>query len=422
MLAKGTSDYTPEEKILRNKIVHTIQHLFERYGFAPLETATLERLETLTAKYAGGDEIIKEIYKLTDQGKRDLGLRYDLTVPLARYIGENPNIKMPFKRYEIGKVFRDGPIKAGRMREFWQCDGDVIGASSMLADAELLKLAHDVFTQLNMDVVIKVNNRKLLNGIMSAAGITQNKDGAILSLDKIEKFGAAAVKKELNEKCFDDTQINEVLKLTTIKGSNESIIKKLEPLINDSEGEQGIKEIRELLHFLKLFNTNVELDISLARGLAYYTGTIYEVYLKSGTITSSLAAGGRWDTMIGKFLKTEKPYPAVGISFGLEPITAALKSQTQKSVTRVYIVPINTLDQSIITLQKFRSEGVTADIDLVGRSPGKNMNHADVYGIPFAVFIGEAEMSAGKVKLKELKTGKEILVTVEQAIDIVKKN
>ena len=169
-------------------------------------------------------------------------------------------------------------------------------------------------------------------------------------------------------------------------------------------------------------NTQIQLDVSLARGLAYYTGTIYEIYMKSGEITSSIAAGGRWDTMIGKLLSTERQFPAVGISFGLEPIAAALKSQTKKSVTQVYIIPINTLEQSLAILQSFRAAGINADIDMVGRSPSKNLNHADVYGIPFVAFLGEQELDAGKVKLKDLTSGKELLVSVDQAIEIVRKN
>src|SRR3989344_9067986 len=211
MQAKGTKDYPPEEKLLRNNIVHTIKLQFEKYGFVPLETATLDSLDSLTSKFAGGEEILKEVYKLKDQGKRDLALRFDLTVPLARFIGENPHMKMPFKRYEIGKVFRDGPIKAGRLREFWQCDGDVIGSASMLADGEGLTLARDVFKELNIDIIIKVNNRKLLNGIMQASNITKDKEHAILSLDKLEKFGKDAIKKELKEKKFNDGQIKQLL-------------------------------------------------------------------------------------------------------------------------------------------------------------------------------------------------------------------
>ncbi|MBI1968963.1 ATP phosphoribosyltransferase regulatory subunit, partial [Candidatus Woesearchaeota archaeon] len=173
--AKGVRDIPPEEKLLKNQVVRTIQAVFELYGFQPLETPILERYETLTAKFAAGEasDALKETFKLKDQGDRDLGLRFDLTVPLARYIAMNPMLKLPFKRYELGPVFRDGPIKLGRYREFWQCDADIIGASSLLAEAELLALVQTVFNKLQLDVVIKVNNRKILNGLLEQSGITQ---------------------------------------------------------------------------------------------------------------------------------------------------------------------------------------------------------------------------------------------------------
>jgi len=442
---KGTKDYPPEEKLLRNNIVHTIKSQFEKYGFLPLETATLDSLDSLTSKFAGGEEILKEIYKLKDQGKRDLALRFDLTVPLARFIGENPHMKLPFKRYEIGKVFRDGPIKAGRLREFWQCDGDIIGASSMLADAEVLTLAKSVFKDLNIDIIIKVNNRKLLNGIIQSAGITKNKEAAILALDKIEKFGKESVRNELRDKGFDDTQIKHLLHTTSFKGSNEEILAHLFPLIKDEEGLQGLKEIEELLSYLKSFGTKVQLDMSLARGLNYYTGTIYEVYTTSKEMTSSIAAGGRWDTMISKFLDTNRVYPAVGISFGLEPITTLLtqsnaqsksisfglepittlltQSNAQsKSTVKAYIVPIGTLDDSIRILQKFREAGIASDIDLLGRNPGKALNYADAAGIPFAVLIGDEELKEKSVKIKDLKNSKEVVLSVDRAITLLKSN
>ncbi|HLD33709.1 MAG TPA: histidine--tRNA ligase [Candidatus Nanoarchaeia archaeon] len=422
MQAKGTRDYPPEEKLLRNSIVHTIKSQFEKYGFLPLETATLDSLDSLTSKFAGGEEILKEIYKLKDQGKRDLALRFDLTVPLARYIGENPHMKMPFKRYEIGKVFRDGPIKAGRLREFWQCDGDVIGSASMLADAEVLTLARDVFKELNIDIVIKVNNRKLLNGIMAAAGITKDKEHAILSLDKLEKFGKEAVKKELKEKKFNDKQIKQLLDITLFKGTNDHVLAQLFPLLKDTEGVQGLKEIEELLSYLKAFGTKVQLDISLARGLNYYTGTIYEVYTTSEKMTSSIAAGGRWDTMISKFLKTDRIYPAVGISFGLEPITTVLtQPNPQKTSVKAYVIPIGTVTESIKILQKLRDANISADIDLLARNPGKALAYADASNIPFAVLIGDEELKQKSVKIKDLKTGKEVTLIVDQAINMLQK-
>ena len=408
---KGTKPYTPEEKILRNRIVENIKKIFEKYGFSPLETPILNQLETLTAKYAGGDEITKEIYSLKDQGKRDLGLRYDLTVPLAQFIQTNPNIKLPFKRYEIGKVFRDGPIKAGRMREFWQCDADIIGTKSMLADAELLALTQEVFRALKLDITIRVNNRKLLNGLISAAGITKDRESAILSIDKLAKFGEGAVKMELKDKGFTPKQIITLMKNIEVTGTNKELLAKLKKIIKDDEGMQGIKEVEGLLEYLKDFNATVQLDACLARGLAYYTGTIFEIFLKKGEVTSSLAAGGRWDEMIGKLVQRE--FPAVGISFGLEPISAALQQQAKKSLTIVYVIPIGTQKESIKILQQLRNAGMNADIDLLGRGPGKCLQYADTLGIPYCILIGNDEVKKKKVKLKDMKSGKERLISVK---------
>ncbi|MBI4153050.1 histidine--tRNA ligase [Candidatus Woesearchaeota archaeon] len=414
---RGTKPYAPEEKILRNQIVETLRKIFEKYGFSPLETPILNQLESLTAKYAGGDEIVKEIYRLKDQGKRDLGLRYDLTVPLAQFIKENLNIKLPFKRYELGKVFRDGPIKTGRMREFWQCDADIIGTKSMLADAELLALAQEAFRALKLDITIRVNNRKLLNGLITASGITTDKESAILSIDKLAKYGEDAVKAELKEKGFTPKQIMTLMKNIEMKGSNKELLAKLTNIVTDDEGTQGIKEVEELLEYLKEFSTTVQLDACLARGLAYYTGTIFELFLKKGEVTSSLAAGGRWDGMIGKLVQRE--FPAVGISFGLEPISAALQQQAKKSLTIVYVIPIGTQKESINILQQLRSAGINADIDLLDRGPGKCLQYADTLSIPYALLIGEEEIKKKKVKLKDMKSGKEQLLTVKEVVKAI---
>src|SRR3989344_5019587 len=193
-MTKGVRDIPPEEKIIKNKVVDTLKELFELYGFSPLETPILERLETLSSKFAAGEasDALKETFKLKDQGDRDLGLRFDLTVPLARFVSMNPNVKMPFKRYEMGTVFRDGPIKLGRYREFWQCDIDIVGSKSMLVEAEILAVMQTAFAKLGLDVTLKVNNRKLLNGILEQAGI---KDGepSIIAMDKLDKIGKEGV-------------------------------------------------------------------------------------------------------------------------------------------------------------------------------------------------------------------------------------
>lgn len=409
--AKGTRDFPPEEKIPRNQIVDTLKKIFEKYGFSPLETPILERYETLSAKYAGGSEILKETFKLKDQGNRQLGLRFDLTVPLARFVGMNPTLKMPFKRYEIGRVFRDGPIKAGRLREFWQCDADTIGSESMLADAEIINLATDFFSELKFDFVIKVNNRKLLNGILAEAKITGKKEDAILVIDKLEKIGEKGVSSELEELGLTKEQIKNLLKLLKQKD-----LKKIK--INNQEGQDGLKELRELFSYLKN-NKSAEFDPSLARGLAYYTGTVFEVFSKKGPITSSLAGGGRWDKMIGAYLGTNKEYPAVGIAFGLEPITETLKTkqkETVKTKTKVFLIPIQTQKETIKIAQEFRKAGINTDLDITGRGISKNLNYANSLSIPYVIFIGEDELKKNKLKLKDMKSGQEEFLTKEQIV------
>src|SRR3989344_714203 len=274
---KGTKDIDIEEKIQANRIIKIITEIFEKYGFNPLQTPILERYETLAAKYAGGSEILKETFKLNDQGSRDLALRYDLTVPLARYIAMNPNLKMPFKRYEIGEVFRDGPIRANRYRQFTQCDADTAGSSSMLADAEFLAIASEFFSKLNLKFIIRVNNRKILNSILDYYKIPENKrETVILSIDKLDKIEVSGVKKELRKKGFKN--IDNLLNLIFTNDLND--IKKI------IGNKDGINEINDVLKYCKLLNVkNVKFDASLARGLSYYTGTIFEVYLVNSEIT-----------------------------------------------------------------------------------------------------------------------------------------
>lgn len=415
--AKGVQDFPPEEKILKNEVVDILKETFERYGFLPLETPVLERYETLAAKYAGGAEILKETFKLKDQGGRKLGLRFDLTVPLARFMGMNPNLRMPFKRYEMGKVFRDGPIKLGRKREFWQADADIIGSSSMMAEAEILALTDEIFKKLGFNFVIKVNNRKLLDGILEKAGIKRKKEEAILSVDKLDKIGAEGVKKELKEKGFSKKEVDALLKILKIKNLN--LLKKQ---IKGKEGQEGIKELEELFGYLKILKVECGFDASLARGLAYYTGTVFEVFLKKGEITSSLAGGGRWDKMIGGYLGKGE-YPAVGIAFGLAPITEVLKSKKKdgkKTLVKVFVIPIKAVKESLKVVRRLREEGINSDMDLMGRGLSKNLEYASSLGIPYVVFVGERELKEGKVKLRDMETGDELLLTVNDAVKRLK--
>lgn len=419
-LPKGTRDFSPEEKILRDKVVGTLKEVFELYGYAPLDTPILERYDILSSKYAGGAEILKETFKLKDQGERELGLRYDLTVPMCRYVGMNPSIKMPFKRYQIGEVFRDGPVATGRYRQFTQCDVDVVGSSSMATDADIISLIFSAFQKFGLDVVVKVNSRKLLNDILDYCGIESSKqEAAILSIDKLEKFGALIVKNELKQQGIDDKKINLIIDLINVKGANEEKIEQLKKFVKNSE---GLNEIKELLEYAKNFSSEVDFELSLARGLAYYTGTVIETFLKNDTIKSAVCAGGRYDKMIGAFLGKGN-FPAVGVAFGVDRIYDALLEKQeikQKTKTKIYVIPIKTLNESMKVVKQLREAGINTDIDLSDKSPSKNLEYANSLGVPFVLFVGKRELEEGKLKLKDMGSGKEELLKVEEVIGRLK--
>ncbi len=406
--AKGTRDFMPEEMIVRDYLVDTLKECFELFGFSPTDTPAVERWDMLSAKDTGGSEIMKETFKFKDQGKRELGLRYDLTIPFARVVGMNPNIKLPFKRYQIGKVWRDGPTATGRYREFMQCDVDVVGCKKMTADAELVALASMFFKKIGLDAVIKINNRKLINGIVDSVGIKEdNLWDVLVAIDKLEKVGESEVKKELVGKKIDKKAVDELMKTLLMKDDIKGIISKLKKKKNE-ELEVGIKETEELFSYLDEMKVKAELDLSLARGLAYYTGTVFEIVLEKSKITSSVTGGGRYDNMIGIFVK--KDMPAVGISFGLDRIYDAYIEKNdieKKTTTEYYIIPIGTTKECMKIAQDMRSKGKKVDVDLLERGPSKNMKYADSMGIPYAVFIGENELKKGEVSVKDMKTGKE---------------
>ncbi len=447
--AKGVRDIPPYEKALKNEVVKTLTQVFELYGFLPLETPVLERYETLAAKFAAGEasDALKETFRLRDQGNRELGLRFDLTVPLARYVAMNPTLKMPFKRYEVGRVFRDGPLKLGRYREFWQCDADIVGSSSMLADAECLAVIEAAFNKLKLDVVIKVNNRKLINGILEDAGIARDAWGkAIIALDKLAKIGVQGVRQELEARGFSKKQSDKALRLV----SGTKSLPQLKKALKNPEAQQGIAELEELFGYRKKLGLNkVTFDASLARGLAYYTGTVFEAYLKlknnlkkgrmekqkekqkgnegqKEQVTSSLAAGGRWDGMIGNFLGGNRIIPAVGLSFGLEPIMDTLRLEKQQkeqkaaSLVKVYVLPIGISagNESLKIVQQLRDAGISSSISLGKKGVSKNLEYASAWCIPYVIIIGEDELKKNKVLLRNMEEGTEQLLPVK---DVIKK-
>jgi histidyl-tRNA synthetase len=429
MDAKGVRNFLPEEKIPRERIVEALKRVFELYGFSPLETPAIERLDLLSAKFAGGEEILKEVFKFRDQGNRDLGLRYDLTVPMCKVVGMNPNMPRPFRRYQIQPVWRDGPIKLGRYREFLQCDVDIVGVKSMAADAEILAIADCVFREIGLDFVIKVNNRKLLNGIMEYAGFGNYKMKAILAVDKLSKIGADGVRQELLTMGFDKAESDKLLKAVETRGKdNAETISKLKKLIKTPEGLEGIRELEEMMQYCTLTGIKtIEVEPSLARGLEYYTGPVFEVYLKKSKITSSLAGGGRYDKMIGLFLGKQDEYPATGISFGIEPIFEALKLSGKiaigvKTVSSVLVIPIGkTFGEALKITRKIRDSGVPCEIDLMERGISKNLGYANSLGIPYVVFVGEKELAEKKVKLRDMKSGKEQNLSPEAAAKEISK-
>lgn len=412
--AKGMRDFGPEDKILRDSVIKNLIDLFENYGYSSLETPIVERYDVLSSKFGAGEgtDVMKEIFKLTDQGKRKLGLRFDLTVPFARYIAMNPNLKMPFKRYQIGEVFRDGPIKLGRYREFWQCDVDVVGSKNMLADAELVKLALDFFSKIGLDAYIEINNRKVLQSLILSLGfVKKDLKKIMISLDKLNKIGVVSVKKELS-KFSSKKDADRLINLLNSKSLN-----KLDSLIKDEKGKEGLNELKEVFSYFSK-NDNVKLNLSLTRGFGYYTGTVFEGFLKKSKITSSVCGGGRYDDMIGKYVG-RGDYPAVGISFGLDVISEAMKlskKNVEKTKTKVYVIPINTTKKSIKILDKLRKSGINSDIDIVGRGISKNLDYANKLGIPYVLIIGPKELKKNKLSLKDLNSGKESSLSLEKII------
>lgn len=419
--AKGVRDLLPEEKILKNKVVNTIANVFELYGFAPLETPILERYEVLEAKYGAGagSDALKETFTLHDQGGRRLGLRFEMTTSLGRYVAQNTSLKLPFKVYQVGSVFRDGPIKLGREREFWQCDADTIGTNSMLAEAEQIALLCDIFRQLKFKFVVKVNNRKLLNGILMQAGITTKQKEALIAIDKLEKIEKEGVSNELQRLGFDKKQISALLDLLSPKYNFKSLSQK----INNPIWNEGRNEIQELFRYLSSLKIKkwVHLDLTLVRGQAYYTGTVIEAYLKNSSITSSIAAGGRYNNMI-RGLKCEDglDIPAVGISCGITPIMEQMKLQTkvqERTMAKVLVVPLNTISPSLRIAQELRNNSIATDFVLGKKGISKNLEYADALGIPYVAIIGEEELKKNKILLKEMSSGTEQLLTLKDVVN-----
>ncbi|ULL18599.1 histidine--tRNA ligase [Paenibacillus sp. H1-7] len=415
---KGTYDFFGKEQALRKKVQSTLQEVFELYDFDGMESTVLNELELLTSKYAGGDEILKEMYQLSDQGKRSLGLRYDLTIPFAKVIALNPGIEFPYKRYEIGKVFRDGPVKRGRLREFLQCDADIVGTKGPEAEAELMQLAVEVFRRLDIPVLIRWNNRRFLGEVLEAVGVRpEDTQSVMLTLDKIAKIGKEEVVKELGSKGLQDEAIRGIGELITMADPTfEQIADRYG--IGDSQGALEVSDLQKLMERLGL-DAVCRFDPYLSRGLSFYTGTVYEIFDASGSFGSSLGAGGRYDAIIGQLVGREDvDYPTVGISFGMESIMEMLQTRPIEAAGAcVTVIPIGeTNPESLKAAAELRASGIRTSLDTSKRKLKKSLASAASNRIRYVVLIGEDEAAAGKVRLKDMDEMTEAVVALEEAI------
>ncbi|MGE1165216.1 histidine--tRNA ligase [Peribacillus simplex] len=410
---KGTQDYLPHAEVVRSNIRRTLEDVFIQYGCKPLETPILNYTELMASKYGGGAEILEEMYTLTDRGDRDLALRYDLTIPFAKVVAMNPTLRMPFKRYEIGKVFRDGPIKTGRFREFTQCDVDIVGVKSQIAEAELMIMALDAFHKLDLKVIIQYNNRKLLTGMLQVFETTAKKiNKVVLILDKLEKVGLEAVSSELAEQGLRPSTVQLIKQFLTDK--NNTSYSYFEPFSAQSEQvKQGLEELKELETYLEFLGVNNQCIFNpfLARGLEIYTGTIYEIFLSDKTIKSSIGSGGRYDNAIGGLIGTNENISTVGISFGLDVIYTALNTSKEKILENptvdFYVIPINTQKESLLVARYLRNKGYNVEYEIGNKKIGKALDKANKENFRNVIIIGEDEVKSNQFKIKDMFSGEE---------------
>ena len=443
-IPKGTRDFSPIEVAKRQYIIQIIKSNFEEFGFQPIETPSFENSETLMGKY--GEEGDRLIFKILNSGdylaKADAvllenkesnklissisekALRYDLTVPFARYVVQHQNdIEFPFKRYQIQPVWRADRPQKGRFREFYQCDADVVGSTSLWQEVELVQLYDAVFSELGLEgVTIKINNRKILSGIAQVIGASDKLIDFTVALDKLDKIGEDGVKKEMIEKGISEEAIQKVQPLFNFTGSISEKIEKLSNLLSTSEeGKKGVQELQFICDNvinLGLNQSILDLDVTLARGLNYYTGAIFEVAPPQSVAMGSIGGGGRYDDLTGIF--GLKNMSGVGISFGLDRIYLVIEElnlfpETVTATSKALFVNYGDKEAfyAMKAIKELRSFGISVELYPDNAKMGKQFQHADKRGIPFAVIAGETEMNANQFALKDLISGEQVTVDFE---------
>lgn len=449
-IPKGTRDFSPDIMVKRNYIFQVIKKHFERFGYMPLETPSMENLETITGKYGDeGDQLIFKILnsgdylsKVSDEQKTTLtskqltshiaekALRYDLTVPFARFVVMHQNeIAFPFKRFQIQPVWRADRPQKGRYREFYQCDADVVGTKSLLCEVELIQLFDSVLTDLKVPVTIKINNRKILAGLAEVAGVADRMTDMTVAIDKLDKIGEEGVVKELKEKGFDENSIRLIIKFFASTGDNDERMRSISNFLKSSEtGLKGIEELQTIFDHIRLLGlqtADLELDPTLARGLNYYTGAIFEVKVK-GVQMGSICGGGRYDDLTGIFGLPD--VSGVGISFGADRIYDVMSElnlfpQGSESTTQLLFANFGETEEKycLQVLREVRQAGINSEIYPEAAKMKKQFKYADDKNIPFVAIVGADEIKNNTIALKNMESGEQQNLTTEQLIAFIKK-
>ena len=425
----GFMELLPNEQILFNQMKEKIQKSYEKFGYLPLNTPIVELADVLLAKAGGETE--KQIYRF-NKGENDLALRFDLTVPLAKYVAMHyGELSFPFKRYQIGKVYRGERPQKGRFREFYQCDIDIIGDTELnnLYDAELPNVIYTTFQELGFsDFTIHINNRKILNGLFSSLNLTEVSTDIMRIIDKIAKIGEENVIKELSDLGVSSDAISKIMNFIAISGSNDEKLNALDNIgITDELFVKGLSELKEVVNCIRLFGmseNNFMIDLTIARGLDYYTGTVYETFLNDYPELGSVCSGGRYDNLAEYY--TDKKLPGVGISIGLTRLfyklneLQALKFD-KKSIADVLVVSASDdISVCLPIATKLRNSDINTEVYMENKKIKAKFKYADKLSVPFVIVIGETELETNTVSLKNMFTGEQLQISIEDAIKIIK--
>lgn len=426
----GFMELLPNEQVLFNQMVDKIRSSYEKFGFLPIDTPVIESSEVLLAKAGGETE--KQLYTFT-KGDSNLTLRFDLTVPLAKYVAEyNNQITFPFRRYQIGKVYRGERAQRGRFREFYQCDIDVIGDGELniINDAEIPAIMHETFKSLGLEKFsIHINNRKILNGLFEAANVKEKSVDIMRTIDKIEKIGKETVIAIFKDDYkMEEDSINTIVSFIEIDGTTDEKIEKLEALGIDNElYTKGVEELKEVIKHIRLFNVPdeaFEIDLSIARGLDYYTGTVYETFLNDYKSIGSICSGGRYNDLAGYY--TDKQLPGVGMSIGLTRLFFILNDiglikTDKKSISDVLVVSmVDDLSKSIEVANDLRNAGINTEIYFDNKKIKAKFKYADKLNIPYVIVIGEDEIKSGMFTIKNMQEGTQEQMKIEDIIEKLK--